>query len=555
MNTGELLDDHFEELTIATWSDLGSANTIHDRLQFQSTFDFDLKAHGEETKRSYEIDTYLFIPRSVGLNEGLYTRDQFYASLTNYYRVRTPSLIAGGTLQPDKWRIVPADQYFAVHLITHQRQELAPLVVQEVKLFGCFINTQLKRIHSYMVRLLRRRPAGLGHRLSTLEKHLRNLIGILKRYRQLYMDKVQYQRYLVDPEVKQVFLLVDEYISYRLESMLITYHQLLDSSQLEVKGFTTLLSETLTEEMGYRSRENLILLTDQSPESEQESYYYRLSLLKKYVSDVLFLQVRNIRKDRVYRNLVAMTGAALAATWAGLIDLQRIYWMQHENANDFALRFFLFVILGVIAYIFKDRIKESTREYFNERLKQYLPDFDYQLVFPFYNTTQRIQEERTIGTSREYMRYLRRDSLPPEVHYIRELGHQASVDPERMEEVIHYSKRITLDLRTTRDQLEHVHYIKDIVRFSISEFLEKLDDPNKNLRYFAPERGISMIKAPKVYHLNVIFRYAVSEELNGRNTPRRVEFERMRIVFNKHGILRIEPSLPRGTFSYREEEL
>jgi hypothetical protein len=29
----------------------------------------------------------------------------------------------------------------------------------------------------------------------------------------------------------------------------------------------------------------------------------------------------------------------------------------------------------------------------------------------------------------------------------------------------------------------------------------------------------------------------------------------MRIVFNKHGILRIEPSLPRGTFSYREEEL
>ena len=41
-----------------------------------------------------------------------------------------------------------------------------------------------------------------------------------------------------------------------------------------------------------------------------ETHYYRLGLLKKYVSDVLFLRTLRVQRDYVYRNFVAAFGAA-----------------------------------------------------------------------------------------------------------------------------------------------------------------------------------------------------------------------------------------------------
>jgi hypothetical protein len=61
--------------------------------------------------------------------------------------------------------------------------------------------------------------------------------------------------------------------------------------------------------------------------------------------------------------------------------------------------------------------------------------------------------------------------------------------------------------------------------------------------------------APKVYHLNVIFRYAVSEQVQNQWQPARFEFERIRIILNKQGIVRIETTLPRGEMKYTESEL
>ena len=60
------------------------------------------------------------------------------------------------------------------------------------------------------------------------------------------------------------------------------------------------------------------------------------------------------------------------------------------------------------------------------------------------------------------------------------------------------------------------------------------------------------MKAPKVYHLNLILRYAVWQKNETEWGPKKVEFERMRIVLNKEGIVRIESPLPRGELFYEE---
>lgn len=552
----ELGDEDWEVLEHLDRSNPSSTQTIHDQLQFQADFDFDLIPSIEgEKQKVYRVDSYFFFPTSMGIDRETFSREQFYASMTHYLRIRTPAL----PQDSEETGLLPAaDRYFRVHLLGHLRQPLESLVIQEVKLLGCYLNTQFKRLLRYQRALfLKKEPSHLEHRLKMQEALLVKTLHILGDFRQQYMGKIRYQSYLVDQEVNKAFLLVDEYLSFRLEATLIKLLQRLQR-QAVAERLQELLRASLHSEMEYRSAEGLLCITENSNIAIRENYYYRLGLLKKYVSDVLYLQVKNIRKDKTYRNMVAAAGAALAALWAGLIDLQRFYFLSHteqELVSDFALRFFMIVIVGMIAYIFKDRIKELSREFFYERLKQYMPDFDFDMVYPFYDEVARLATDLRVGKTRQFMRFLSRDALAAEIRYIRELGHRTALDPERNEEVLHFSQTLTLDTEQISQQSEQIQTLHNIMRFNVSPFLEKMDDPNKNLRYYTPDAGIQMIKAPKVYHLNVIIRHiSYCLDQYGEASPEQVDFERIRLILDKQGIQRIEPVLPRGALGYVEEK-
>lgn len=551
----ELSDEELATLGLLEKEYKGSSQAIHDRLQFQADYDIDLTASGaDEREKSYKVDTYVFLPKNMGVNRDNFSREQFYTSMTNYMRIRTP------TPPEEKYGeagpIPSADRYFQVHLITHLRQPLEALVVQDVKLYGCYLNTQLKKFRSFLLDLTRKQPAHFNHRIRLLEKYIVRVLQTLSDFRLRYLNRVRSQAYLMEHEVRQAFLLVDEYLSYRLEATLIYMSQRLAG----IKGgeyLLELLLSALASEMEYRQSEGLILLSANADESVRETYYYRLGLLKKYISDVLYLQQRNVYKDKAYRNLVAAAGAALAALWAGFMDLQRLYFItpaaEKLPFSDFAIRFFVVVILGVVVYIFKDRIKDMSKEYFYERLKHRLPDYEFEMIYNYYDHQAQTLKALKVGKARQYMRFIQKEALPPEVRYIRDLGHHSDLDPERSEHVMHFSQHLSLDTRTIGATSEQIHTLRNIMRLSIAPLLEKLDNPNKNLRYFDLEQGISMIKAPKVYHVNLILRYAsAGGDGHGEWQPADVQFERIRLIIDKHGIQRIESVLPRGTFGYTE---
>jgi hypothetical protein len=549
----DLSDEELQTLGSFERAYKGSSQAIHDRLQFQADFDVDLTPTlAKEEQKAYRVDTYIFLPKNMGVNRDNFTREQFYTSMTNYMRIRTPT---PPDEQDAKGPIPSADRYFEVHLVTHLRQPLEALVVQDVKLFGCYLNAQLKKARTFLIELMRKQPSNFAHRMRLHEKLMVRLLQTLSDYRLHYMNKVRHQAYLMEHEVRKAFLLVDEYLSYRLEATLIYMFQRLDAQEA-CHSVSQLLESALASEMEYRQSEGLIQLNNHTDESLRETYYYRLGLLKKYVSDVLYLQQTNVRKDKAYRNLVAAAGAAVAAFWAGLVDLQRFYWMSKPSEGlpftDFGIRFFLIVVLGVVAYIFKDRIKETSREYFYERLKQHLPDFEFEMVYQYYDHQAHIARDLKIGTSRQYMRFINKSALEPEISYIRELGHHFDLDPERSEHVMHFSQQLQLDTRSISQTSEQIHTLRNIMRMSVSQLLEKLDNPDKNLRYYDQEEGIAMIKAPKVYHVNVIFRYAWNTSGSHAWQPSQVEFERIRLIIDKKGIQRIETVLPRGTMGYQE---
>ena len=131
------------------------------------------------------------------------------------------------------------------------------------------------------------------------------------------------------------------------------------------------------------------------------------------------------------------------------------------------------------------------------------------------------------------------------------MGHRTVLDPERHEHVLHFSQTLQVDTHTMARQTEQIQRLHNILRFNVSAFLEKLDNPDKTLRYYDVENGLALIKAPKVYHVNVVFRYSARRQDPEEDiSPRTYEFERIRLILDKSGIQRIEPILDRGELGY-----
>jgi len=529
----EPFDDGAFDPVVAGSPGILSSSTVHDRTQFEANFDFDVLPPGPGIHKRYEIDTWFFVPRTMGIHEGTYGRDQFFADLTNYLRLRTPEDVSFERLDPEHWHLPALDRYLAAHLDTQARQRMVGLVQQEIRLFGCLMNTQFKRLL---------RETASSEALAMIGR----LKSVLDRYRAAYVQRVLTEPLLVDREVRRALRLVDEYLSYRFEAVAI---RCLRPMAREGGALATAFRAWLDDEIRHRAEADLVRLDDDATAPEQaERLNYRLGLLKKYVAEVLFLRVASVKRERLYRNVIAAIGAGLAAAWATMADMQRLAMM---NDPDLGYRLVVVLAIGVGAYIFKDRIKELSREWFNERLKKYLPDFDLRLTFPLFDVDGTMREI-ALGSAREFMRFLTREALSPDVLFMRDLGNRPDLDPERHETIIHYSKRLNFEGLLGDHPLHQVRYIRDVMRLDVSEFLPKLSDPRKTLGYYHPERGLQTLKAPRVYHVNVVFRYAVSHLVGSRRIHREVSYERVRIVMDKEGILRIEAVVPRGQLGYLE---
>lgn len=534
---------------------LNTQNSVHDRTQFESKFDFELSSGQLGAKKHYEVDLYLFFPKAVGVTSESYSREAFYGDTTHLLRVRTPELKRGRGNTFITPRLSSVEQYFQFHLDTAQRDRLSQLVVHDTKLFGCLVYTELKRVRSDLARVIKRAVTHQTPELvvrfhGRLMGRIESVHSAIRQYRERYVWPLKTEPILVGDEVRRALLLVDEYLSYRLESSLIALHRLVEPYGEQVEDLQHQVEALLTGELAYRHEH--VQAAAERVEARVETYYYRLGLLKKYVSEVLFVQTRRINKDNLYRNFVAAFGAALAAAFAVLTNVQTTRMML--NQEDWSFRIIAITMLGIIAYVFKDRIKDLTKEYFNSRLKSWLPDYDVQMFYTHFDAEGRSQKAY-LGSSQETVRYLQRASLPPDIDYLRQLGHRAELEPERFETVLHYNKRMRFELEESlRDHFgqAEIRRIHDVLRFDVSQFLAKMADPRQKLSYYSAEKGILTTDAPRVYHLNLVFRYRVSHWQEGKLLSTATDYERLRVVLNKKGIVRVETVVARGELGQEE---
>lgn len=508
---------------------------IHDPQQLEIRHGYSLASdHG---RARYLVETFFFIPRNVGLNRANYTKEQFYADVTPLIRLDATPLSLE-RLADASDAASPLHRFKATleALRTQNRPPPTRAVVIHVKLYAYLFTLGVKADLSRLLKHTRQADEAARTGVPRYQEvevecevalaRIRKALWAYRSVRAAFwpFEKMSHQSL---PEAMRV---ADEYMSAFLDERLAKHLAAIERvpERYDGSGFVARYRQRITalatEEAKYRMRYGYLTLSERDVENA-EYFSYRSSLIKKAVQQALYLDPRGVPADTYLRNAVGAVGAALAAIWALATQLPATL------ADVSGTTKFWFFASAVAAYVLKDRIKAVTNEVLTGRLRRY----DHTSVL----TGESLEIVGLAGLKarlRESMRYLDADKIPAEVSTMRLETRTVRNAAALAEEVIHYRKSVEFGGRPASGEMPAHYWIRDTLRLNVRHFLVKLDEPTSVVSFFDSERGtFASAQVPKVYHLNVVTRMVRQSE-DGTTD---VHLERLRVVLNKNGIVRV----------------
>jgi hypothetical protein len=337
-------------------------------------------------------------------------------------------------------------------------------------------------------------------------------------YRFLY---IEFNMPYVSKEVFLAYLLVDEYVSLLIEESATELFKVVlqnydGTDQIQ---YCQRLSEIVSEETTHRISRGYgsVLQID----SENETYEFRASIIKKYVSGVLHLSVDAQREGQGIEQVLLALAAGISMVFATAVAFyfQSVY-------GSFTFPAFVALIVG---YMFKDRIKQLAQTLFAGKLHANL--FDRRIYI------RTLDGKYKLAILREKITFLKESEISPEVRSARQKDPFADLDNDRQgETVICHTKDIILNadlFRKAFADLPKISGLNDIIRYDIHRYLQKMDDPDVD-QLLLHEGKLNVVHSQKVYHINLVSQYSSSSFRNEKI------YKRMRLVLNRLGIKRIE---------------
>jgi hypothetical protein len=488
---------------------------IHDRKQFEIKLEYE--PCPTDPKSRYLVEAYLFLPASLNVDAETYPRQDFYADLHNYVRLKTPVFDLEEILSAESSPLLRMEQYVR-HKPLPQETEL----IYQAKLLSCVFRGALRRIPQLVEARCRELAAEPGDSAredqlaQDVRQSLRGTASVLARFRALSNALLAHPE--VEEKTRASLRLVDEYMSLSVERLVrkaVTAMDELPRPGIYADLRRELMSEIIDEE-NYRKAGNLRSVL--SPTGDNEEYMQRLSFLKKFCTNILFLALRREQRNG-WEELIFALAAGLAMAFATAVA----FWAQ-GRFPQVSLNFFLIVVIG---YMMKDRIKEELRRVFASALNPYLFDRKSRIIEPV--------TKRPFGLCREKVDYRTAGQVPPEILALRQNDDFATVSQgELAETVIHYQKEVALASHLLPERAG-LSGVTDIIRLNVERLLRDMDDPEYALEYIDLEDfSVGHIRAAKRYHVDLAFRFSVD---HGRS--KNVSFRLARLVLDRDGIKRM----------------
>ncbi len=480
------------------------AAKVHDKFSIEFKVGFLVRRQREQS--NFAINTWMFVPNSLDINSRTYDKSHFYRDVKSYIRLITPVFQLKEISQGDAVPLKNLEN--ASHKVAG---EPAPAAIKEyesqIKMFTAIFKSAIR---NEVVHLLNDQNKDDTEYMVT--SYVESIRDILKKFRNL---RKIINVSAISSEYFNYYLFADEYISNLVDQRTAYLIGFLQSKRSRrYKKSITLLSSLWREESAYRKKRGYISVDKGNPSKNRE-FIFRRSILKKYVESDLFLRARKKKEgvfvEQVYYSLAA--GLSMIFATAVAFSFQIRY-------GNFTMP--LFIAL-VVSYMLKDRIKELMRYYFaHRRLNRY-----------FDNKTKIGIKDTTIGWIKEGVDFISEENVPAEVMNLR--NRIPLVEAENRitdEKIILYRKQVFLDRAEIVKNSDYpISGINDIMRFHLSRFMQKTDNPEEAIYYLDEEGNSVEIYGQKIYYINILMQLKFEDQ---------VDYKRFRIAFTQAGIMQLE---------------
>jgi len=491
----------------------------HDQYQVEVKLDYELHA-GQKTR--YRIATYFFLPQSLGINEKTYPKRYFYQDIQSHIRLKTPSLNLREFTEGNSSPLCQIEKFVSAGSWVSQTERHDWLLTQ-LKLLSAMFKSSLREHYLLIQRRIAEveaTPHGKAYYLvnNLVDEFLTETEQVSSRYRALLAD---FNLPNVPEGLFYAYSFTDESLSILIEENAVEMFSIVDDylKKTNREDYKQALGHLVANETKYRKKRGYESILEEGRGNEK--YLYRASVLKKYASSVLFLNI-DVQPDGKYWEQIFF---AIAAGIAMIFATGVAFFFQYRFGN-FTLPVFIALVIG---YMFKDRIKEGGRLLFARRLENNL--FDRKI-------TIRTQDgKHRLGILREKLRFIDEDAVPLSVLRARNRDRISDLfNDGRGENIICYTKEIELEIKqveTIFPGFPEITGINDIMRFDVRHFLNKMAAPVQQ-RMTIREGELQPLLCAKVYHVHMISRYKTyAPDVDKENSH-------LRLVLNQDGIKRID---------------
>lgn len=525
----EQFDSHWHIKRSLQYDVIETTLERHDATNLETTVAY--KRHEESNKKQhFQIRFMFFFPETI-LKDG-YSSKNFFGSLTNNMRL-------GGTdMPPSEFLNLsnPASPLAQLDLLQKEHLHHPQLcrhqeIIDHTRYAAAYIMQSLRSldISNHFVE---------GYDVyAHYETELALCKSIVSALRTLLTQfETVFARRLGD--TLSSLKLIDEYISINIEKRWIRVLNL-----PKVQSYPQLLQDIrsmLKEELAYRERFSFLAKSDPTSLKDKktaETFRHRLGILKRFVQNQLYLNVQYVKTSSYVAQTIAGIAAGIAAAFAYTADsmsrgqLGGTNWQQLWGPG-------VFIVVFTCVYVIKDRIKEILRKVIQNKIDIY--DLRRKICIPGDKST-------CFAETREQVHIIPADkvrqTIPEWAITLRRKKSTGDIGPHRKEKVVIYTKDILIDWEELNKKQKECHQeLKEIYRFNLHDFLERMDNPLDSEQFFDPNtEEVIDIDIPRVYHVNIILSICPikSEKLNIVDEESRIA-TKVRVVLNKMGIQRVD---------------
>jgi len=459
---------------------------VHDNDRIEIQFGFEGRKKTKNKRIEYDA-TFVFIsPNNIGL-----ARDDNSKSILKNFQ-----------------------SYLRLHTcaINHKQKSSQRIADQLKKLKNDFSISQLSifalEIEAYLKSLKRKIELIKEPSRNVYEKHkaeINEAMAIMSHFRENIFQKHK------NSDIK----LLDEYLSHLFVQFLSQTHKSLPGIEKNT------VATYLVKEKEHRKNENYWLAeldnSEKTRSKNEESYLRRVTLLKKYFQSDAFVETKTSQLEN--RLLIPVYGisAALAATWAILIQVH-----QFKNMNELVgINTISFIGVAIFAYVIKDIAKDFFRKYFLQSSKKFFAD----------NKKKLYHKEKKIGKIDEHLSVLDENELSSRLLKARYFGKQNSLEKRIGEVFLAFKKKYTLNKKHFKIDQDYSFGLREVMRIRFDKSRPFMEDSIRELSYLNEDASVSHSEIKKTY------RTYIATWLNPRENPEEnMLFKVFRIKMDKDKI-------------------